>query len=275
MVDLSHLPLEFTGELFALTDKPDELTPQDGSYLADVVSDLDLVRIVTSHARGPVWFRWGTKDPGANLYCETPLDDEVFLELAYRAKPGAHVSLRNTRGGSTESPLALRTLRCVSVPCGVGCPGFHESGSPFVEVGSYVGLLDLVADGVDYRHLDDGCWRVGRFEAPGLEGAAEAVDGCLLGEAVVAQHLGECHVGQRVTRLGGGGEHETAAVVEGVGLLEDGDGFVAATASSLSGTRCSARVVLRSPGMRHWRMSLSISHQRAPRVSPLRLRGSP
>ena len=86
MVDLSHLPLEFTGELFALTDKPDELTPQDGSYLADVVSDLDLVRIVTSHARGPVWFRWGTKDPGANLYCETPLDDEVFLELAYRAE---------------------------------------------------------------------------------------------------------------------------------------------------------------------------------------------
>ena len=53
------------------------------------------------------------------------------------------------------------------------------------------------------------------------------MDSCLLGEAVVAQHLGECHVGQRVTRLGGGGEHETAAVVEGVGLFEGGDGLVA------------------------------------------------
>ena len=96
----------------------DALTPQDGSYLADVVSDLDLVRIITSHARGPVWFRWVAKDPGANLYCETPLDDEVFLELAYRAwSPKAHLSLRETRGGSVRD--AGRDRRCSRCSAGL------------------------------------------------------------------------------------------------------------------------------------------------------------
>ena len=64
-----------------------------------------------------------------------------------------------------ESHWVLWRLRCVSLSCGVGCPGGHEFGSPFViKVGSYVGLFDLVADGVAHRHLDDGCWGVGGFE---------------------------------------------------------------------------------------------------------------
>ena len=46
----------------------DALTPQDESYLADVVSDPDLVRIFTRHARGPVWFRWIAEGPGEKLF---------------------------------------------------------------------------------------------------------------------------------------------------------------------------------------------------------------
>ena len=36
----------------------DELSDRDDSYLWEVVSNPDLVRVFTRHARGPVWFRW-------------------------------------------------------------------------------------------------------------------------------------------------------------------------------------------------------------------------
>ena len=36
----------------------EELSDRDESYLSDVVSNPDLVRVFTRHARGPVWFRW-------------------------------------------------------------------------------------------------------------------------------------------------------------------------------------------------------------------------
>ena len=49
------------------------------------------------------------------------------------------------------------------MPYGVGCPGLHELGSSFVEVGSDVGLFDVVADGVGHCHLHDRRGRVGGF----------------------------------------------------------------------------------------------------------------
>lgn len=36
----------------------EELSDRDDSYLWEVVSNPDLVRVFTRHARGPVWFRW-------------------------------------------------------------------------------------------------------------------------------------------------------------------------------------------------------------------------
>ena len=40
------------------------LCPQDESYLNWIVSDLDLVRIFTERARGPVWLRWAAGTTG-------------------------------------------------------------------------------------------------------------------------------------------------------------------------------------------------------------------
>ena len=45
-----------------------DLARHDESYLSYVVSDAELVRIFTEHARGPVWFRWVGARPGTNLF---------------------------------------------------------------------------------------------------------------------------------------------------------------------------------------------------------------
>ena len=58
----------------------DDLSPQDESYLTEVVADPDLVRIFTEHARGSVWFRWVAKGPGAKLF--TPSEDLNATETA-------------------------------------------------------------------------------------------------------------------------------------------------------------------------------------------------
>ena len=57
-----------------------DLSPQDESYLSEVVSDPDLVRIFTEHARGPVWFRWVAEGPGSKLF--TPSADLNAAETA-------------------------------------------------------------------------------------------------------------------------------------------------------------------------------------------------
>ena len=58
----------------------DGLSPRDESYLSDVVSDPDLVRTFTEHARGPVWFGWVAEGSRTRLF--TPSADLRSAEKA-------------------------------------------------------------------------------------------------------------------------------------------------------------------------------------------------
>ena len=58
----------------------DGLSPRDESYLSDVVSDPELVRRFTDHARGPVWFRWVAE--GSRTRLLTPSADLCPAEKA-------------------------------------------------------------------------------------------------------------------------------------------------------------------------------------------------
>ena len=62
----------------------EDLTPWDESYLLDIVSDPERVRIFTKNARGPVWFRWvGSRAEMVNLFTPGAKLDSCQKVLVY------------------------------------------------------------------------------------------------------------------------------------------------------------------------------------------------
>ena len=66
---------------------PGGLTPQDESYLSEVVSESELVHTFTDHARGPAWLRWVGTRPETRLFTPSaelgPAEKDLAMWLVW------------------------------------------------------------------------------------------------------------------------------------------------------------------------------------------------
>ena len=143
----------------------------------------------------------------------------------------------------------------------IPCPVTHEATALLEQVAPAVSGLNLVADNMRERGLDDVVLIIGRLGSPVAEGRSEAVRDKARPHAT--HELEHGHVGERPVRAG---TDENKAVA--VTLLRQGVEYCDRALTERDAMLLLA--FMRSAGMVHTRASVSTSDHRAPSASPVR-----